>query len=109
MIAPICFLTAQVNQSDFYSQMGIAGDVTSCSAVGGKATASIGDPTKLIAAGLTDVKIGDKLDITRISKEQILVKNMRTGSTIKLGYDYDSGASTGSGYLGKNAPTTTVE
>ncbi len=103
LIAPICLLTAQVSQSDFYSQMGIAGDVASCDAIGGKATASIDDPTKLNAAGLTDAKVGDKLDITRISKDQVLVKNIRTGSTIKLGYGYEEGI--GSGYLGKDAPT----
>ena len=54
----------------------------------------------LIAAGLTDAKNGDKLDITRISKDQVLVKNIRTGSTVKLGYEYDDGAGSSSGYLG---------
>jgi len=49
---------------------------------------------------LIDVKIGDKLDITRISKDQLLVKNIRTGSTGKLGYGYDDGAGASSGDLG---------
>jgi hypothetical protein len=82
------------------NQLGIAGDVSACDVVGGKTVANINDPSKLIAAGLTDVKIGDKLDITRISKDQILVKNIRTGSSIKLGYGYDEGTGAGSGYLG---------
>lgn len=82
------------------NQLGIASDLNACDVVGGKTVANINDPSKLIAAGLTDVKIGDKLDITRISKEQILVKNIGTDSSIKLGYGYGEGTTEGSGYLG---------
>ena len=74
--------------------------MSACYAVGGNTVANINDPSKLIAAGLTDARIGDKLDITRISKDQVLVKNIRTGSTIKLGYGYEGGNGEGSGYLG---------
>ena len=81
------------------NQLGITSDMSSCETVGENTVANIIDPSKLITAGLTDVKIGDKLDITRISKEQVLVKNVRTGSSIKLSYDYNTGSGTGSGYL----------
>ena len=89
------------------NQLGIARGLSACETVGGKTVANINDPLKLMAAGLTDAKICDKLDITLISKEQILVKNIRTGSSVKLGYEYDSGSSAGSGYLSKDVPTTT--
>ncbi len=89
------------------NQLGIASDLSACETVGGKTVANINDPSKLMAAGLTDAKIGDKLDITRISKYQVLVKNIRTDNTIKLGYQYDGVDGEGSGYLGKDAPTTT--
>ena len=82
------------------NQRGVASDLSACDTIGGKTVANINDPSKLIAAGLTDAKIGDKLDISRISKDQILVKNMRTGTTIKLGYGYSSGTDTEAGYLG---------
>lgn len=69
-------------------------------AVGGSAVANINNPAKLIAAGLTDAKIGDKLEINRISKDQVLVKNIRTGSSVKLGYGYGTGTEVADGYLG---------
>jgi len=82
------------------NQLGIASDLSSWDIVGGKTVANINNPSKLIAAGLIDAKIEDKLDITRISKEQVLVKNIRTGSSIKLGYGYSSGTDTEAGYIG---------
>ncbi len=89
---------------DFYSQMGIAGNMSSCETVGGKATSTINDPAKLIAAGLSGSKAGDKLEVTRISKDTLLIKNLLTGGTVKLGYGYEGVGGEGSGYLGKEAP-----
>ena len=51
------------------NQLGIAGDMIACDVVCGKTVAKINDLSKLIAVGLTDAKIRDKLDITRISKD----------------------------------------
>ncbi len=42
------------------NQLGIADDMSACDAVGGNTVAIINDPSKLIAAGLTDTKIGKK-------------------------------------------------
>ena len=82
------------------NQFGIAGDVSACDLVGGKTVANINDPSKLITADSTDAKIGDKLDITRITKDQVLVKNIRTGNSVKLGYGHGEWAGSSSGYLG---------
>jgi hypothetical protein len=66
-------------------QLGTTTNLSACDAVGGSIVANINDPAKLISEGLADVKIGDKLEVTRISNDQVLAKNIRTGSLIKLG------------------------
>ena len=90
-----------VSAGDYYRQIGLAGNMSACETIGGKAVSTIIDPAKIIAAGLSGSKAGDKLEVTRISENQILLKNLHTGFTIKLGYGYEGTAAGGSGYLGK--------
>ncbi len=69
--------------------------------IGGKIEGVITDPATLKTAGMTTAQAGDRLLIIRIATNAVKVENLRSGSTIKLGYGYGGGTSDGSGYLGR--------
>ncbi len=74
--------------STYTVHIGVVGNLSSCASVGGKALASIDNPEKLIAEGMIDARAGDKLEVTRISKDFLSIKNQRTGDMVNMDYGY---------------------
>lgn len=71
------------------------------SRIDGEGEAVITNPATLKSAGLESAQVGDRLLITRIANDALQVQNLRSGATIKFGYEYGEGVGSSSGYLSR--------